>query len=634
MRTTYGILAVIATVAAACMMVIPAEAADACITTDSTLLSTVEAKIVRHGTETGRTDLHEMFTQSYNTMKGNDTYTTSDIKARPDKQGSNWQGAGPNELWQKVYSELDRLEACRDAAATPADTTPPVLTLTGDATVIISAGTAYTDAGATCTDDTDGAISPISSGTVDISTPGNYAISYSCTDTAGNAAAPVARTVLVADTTPPVLTLTGGTTSTIDLGTTYTAPVATCTDNVDGAISPVSSGTVDASTAGTYSISYSCTDTAGNKATQLLLVTVEPPKELQVVRSIVVSAPANVTQGDSFTVSTAFNNFGGQSISTFGVTYSNATDGSFVTFPSFTATDDDSFVGGVHNGTVFTTLPTGVVIDSSGLSGVWYFKVSALLAGSFELLTSNPVAVNVVPPPPPSIVLSAPSSVIQGEDFTISTAFNNFAGQNVTALTLAYSDSPGGTFAAVASQSLSGHVYNGAVYTTLPTGVTVGSTGLSGHVYFRLQADLQGGGSVVSDTVPVDVRSMLRDTPPSDSIVYILKTSTQSDRACFNVHWVPVSDTVTGHRLYIFMSTSGSTDLPDPYTISVGGHDAEPVSGSSYLVSLSPSARPTVVCVPGNSGDWITLRVDDALMGKHFSDTHVSGVLSRTMYVD
>ena len=629
MRTTYGVIVAIAAVVAVCTMAIPAEAADACITTDSTLLSTVEAKIVRHGTETGRTDLHEMFTQSYNTMKGNGTYTTADIKARPDKQGSNWQGAGPNELWQKVYSELDRLEACRDAAATPADTTPPVLTLTGDATVIISAGTAYTDAGATCTDDTDGAISPISSGTVDISTPGNYAISYSCTDTAGNAAAPVARTVLVADTTPPVLTLTGGTTGTITTGSLYTAPVATCTDNVDGAISPVSSGTVDTSTAGTYRVSYSCTDAGGNTDMFFLFVTVEPPKELQVVRSIVLSAPANVTQGDSFVLSTSFNNF--QFISSIGVSSSNATDGEFTTLSSFDSSDDDNYVGAVYNGTVFTTLPTGIVLDSSGLSGVVYFKLTALLPVSFDLVVSDPVAVNVVPPPPPSISLSPPSSVIQGEDFTISTAFSNFAGQNVTSIGLVYSDSPGGTFQALPTYTFSGHVYDGTVFTTLPTSITGNSTGLEGNVYFRVSASVDGG-PILSDPILVNFRSLLRDTPPSDSIVYILKTHTQSDRACFNVHWVPVSDTITGHRLYIFMSTSGSTDLPDPYTISVGGHDAEPVSGSSYLVSLSPSARPTVVCVPGNSGDWITLRVDDALMGKHFSDTHVSGVLSRTMY--
>ena len=86
---------------------------DSCVTTDADLVSQVEAKVTRHATETGRTDLHEMFSRSLATMKGEDTYTVADIKARPDKQGDNWQGAGSNPLWQAIYAELDRLETCR-----------------------------------------------------------------------------------------------------------------------------------------------------------------------------------------------------------------------------------------------------------------------------------------------------------------------------------------------------------------------------------------------------------------------------------------------------------------------------------------------------------------------------------------
>ena len=85
----------------------------ACAATDAALVTQVEAKVARHRDETGRVDLFEMFSRSLATMKGNDTYTTADIKARPDKQGANWQGAGSNPLWQAVYAELDRLETCR-----------------------------------------------------------------------------------------------------------------------------------------------------------------------------------------------------------------------------------------------------------------------------------------------------------------------------------------------------------------------------------------------------------------------------------------------------------------------------------------------------------------------------------------
>ncbi len=43
--------------------------------------------------------------------------------------------------------------------------------------------------------------------------------------------------------------------------------VSPCTDDVDGSITPTSSGTVDASQAGTYTVTYSCTDLANNEAT-------------------------------------------------------------------------------------------------------------------------------------------------------------------------------------------------------------------------------------------------------------------------------------------------------------------------------------------------------------------------------
>ena len=274
-RTAHVMLAVLVMAAVSTLggMTQTAEASS-CTTTDTTLLSTVQSKIQRHA-ETGRTDLHEMFTKSYNTMKGNDSYTTADIKARADKQGDNWQGAGPNELWQKIYSELDRLETCR--ASLQADTTPPVITLTGSPTVTIQKGVTYTDAGATCTDDTDGTIAPVSSGTVDTTTAGSYTITYSCTDAASNAATQVSRTITVQnapDTTPPVITLTGNATVIIQKGTTYTDAGATCVDNTDGAIVPTSSGTVDTTTVGPYTITYSCTDAANNAATQVSRVVI------------------------------------------------------------------------------------------------------------------------------------------------------------------------------------------------------------------------------------------------------------------------------------------------------------------------------------------------------------------------
>ncbi len=81
------------------------------------------------------------------------------------------------------------------------DTTPPVITLNGDAEVNLTVGDPFTDPGATATDDTDGDISgniTVGGDTVDTNTVGTYVITYNVSDAAGNAAAEVTRTVNVA----------------------------------------------------------------------------------------------------------------------------------------------------------------------------------------------------------------------------------------------------------------------------------------------------------------------------------------------------------------------------------------------------------------------------------------------------
>jgi hypothetical protein len=72
-----------------------------------------------------------------------------------------------------------------------------------------------------------------------------------------------------ADTTPPVITLTGANPLTLHLGDTYTEPGFTATDNVDGDVkSKVAvTGTVNTSQVGAYTLTYNVSDAAGNAAT-------------------------------------------------------------------------------------------------------------------------------------------------------------------------------------------------------------------------------------------------------------------------------------------------------------------------------------------------------------------------------
>ncbi len=93
------------------------------------------------------------------------------------------------------------------------DTTAPVITLTGAATVSVQRGATYTDASATCTDSFDTAPTLTDdSSSVDTSVVQDYTVTYSCRDDSNNVAAQIQRTVKVYTTpdAPTGLTATAG----------------------------------------------------------------------------------------------------------------------------------------------------------------------------------------------------------------------------------------------------------------------------------------------------------------------------------------------------------------------------------------------------------------------------------------
>jgi hypothetical protein len=81
----------------------------------------------------------------------------------------------------------------------PADSTPPVIRLRGDATVNLTIDATYSDAGATASDAEDGDLTSkiVVTNPVNTALLGTYTITYAVSDLAGNAAAPVTRTVNV-----------------------------------------------------------------------------------------------------------------------------------------------------------------------------------------------------------------------------------------------------------------------------------------------------------------------------------------------------------------------------------------------------------------------------------------------------
>jgi len=228
------------------------------------------------------------------------------------------------------------------------DTTPPVITVTGDNPVTVEKGSTYTDAGATASDNVDGDLTSdiVITGTVDTSVVGTYTLTYSVTDEAGNTGT-ATRTVNVVDTAPPVITVTGDNPVTVEKGSTYTDAGATASDNVDGDLTSdiVITGTVDTSVAGTYTLTYSVTDAAGNTGTAtrtVNVVDITPP-----VITVTGDNPATVEKGSTY--------------SDDGATASDNVDGDLTSDIVITGTVDTSVVG--------TYTLTYSVTDEAGNTG-------------------------------------------------------------------------------------------------------------------------------------------------------------------------------------------------------------------------------------------------------------------------
>ena len=165
-------------------------------------------------------------------------------------------------------------------------------------------GIHFTDPGATASDNIDGDLtsSITSSGTVDTATEGTYTIYYNVSDADGNIAS-VSRTVIVSLDLPPTITLTGSSTITLLVGDTYIEDGCVATDDVDGDLtsSIITSGTVDTSTVGTYTLVYSVTDSASNIVSTTRTVIVNssldttPP-----VITLIGSSTINLNVGDNW----------------------------------------------------------------------------------------------------------------------------------------------------------------------------------------------------------------------------------------------------------------------------------------------------------------------------------------------
>lgn len=104
-------------------------------------------------------------------------------------------------------------------------------------------------------------VNPVNTGVI-----GTYTVTYDVSDSHGNTANQVSRSVQVVDTTAPTIAITGANPMTVEVGGTYTELGAVATDDVDGTFAAIPSGSIDTNTLGTYTINYDATDSSTNTA--------------------------------------------------------------------------------------------------------------------------------------------------------------------------------------------------------------------------------------------------------------------------------------------------------------------------------------------------------------------------------
>ena len=152
------------------------------------------------------------------------------------------------------------------------DTTAPVIVLKTVPGYMTLPGEEYQEEGYTAEDDYDGDITDKVQVRIE-----NDVVYYTVKDSSGNETT-VERQIVRADVTPPTITLKGDASITIKAGNAFKEPGYTASDNIDGDITDKVkiSGSVNIYHAGTYTLTYTVTDSHGNTATAKRTVVVKP----------------------------------------------------------------------------------------------------------------------------------------------------------------------------------------------------------------------------------------------------------------------------------------------------------------------------------------------------------------------
>lgn len=154
------------------------------------------------------------------------------------------------------------------------DTVAPEITLVANPDNFTIPGQIYQEEGYTASDNYDGDITDQV-----VRTENEGSVTYQVSDSSGNSTE-VERAIVYHDPIAPELTLKGSAALSLEVGSAYTEPGYTATDNCDGDITDrvTISGAVDANKVGTYTLTYTVRDSYENTATATRTVKVYQPE--------------------------------------------------------------------------------------------------------------------------------------------------------------------------------------------------------------------------------------------------------------------------------------------------------------------------------------------------------------------
>jgi hypothetical protein len=155
----------------------------------------------------------------------------------------------------------------------------PYMTLIGDDVVYVEVSGTYRDPGVQAYNSLDETINNSwFQGEVNTWEVGTYTIQYSAYSSYDNeTVSPIERTIIVVDTTAPIITIIGPETITVRKGTTYSDWGAWAIDNSTDSVTVTIEGVneVDTNKKGTYYVTYTSIDNSGNEATAIKTVQVK-----------------------------------------------------------------------------------------------------------------------------------------------------------------------------------------------------------------------------------------------------------------------------------------------------------------------------------------------------------------------